>query len=198
MNRRHRARRLALQGLCCLDVQGPEALGLVEQFIDESKDPLAVRQLAHTLLLAALADRDECDRVLARHAKHWDLPRLAMVDRNILRLGASELHAGHTPTKVVINEALLLAKEFSTAQSPRFINGVLDSVAKEIAADAGENSRDAGDAGDEEERGRDEEEKETMKADEEGNGRDAGDAGDEEERNKGEEEDDRDARDDSL
>lgn len=138
-----------------MDVQGSEALGLVEEFIDESRDPPAVRKLARDMLRAALADRDECDRLLARHARHWELGRLAMVDRNILRLAASELHARHTPTKVVINEALLLAKEFSTAQSPRFVNGVLDSVAREITADRG-NSRDTGDTGDEEDSSRDE------------------------------------------
>jgi len=140
---------MALQGLCCLDVQGPDALPLVEQFIDESRDPLAVRKLANQMLQEALADRDACDEVLARHAKHWGLARLALVDRNILRLAASELHAHRTPMKVVINEALLLAKEFSTAESPRFINGVLDSVAREIAADTG-------DVAGEEEIGRDE------------------------------------------
>jgi len=79
---------------------------------------------------------DDIDDLLVRHARHWELSRLALVDRNILRLGVCELRRGRTPLKVVISEALRLAQEFSTAESPRFVNGVLDAVAKEIAGDA--------------------------------------------------------------
>ncbi len=132
MSRLHKARRLAIQGLCCLDVQGPEAMPLVQQFIDDSREADEALQAARQLLRKTFADLPECDTLLARHAKHWDLPRLAMVDRNILRLAVHELRSGQTPPKVVISEALQLAKEFSTAESPRFINGVLDAVLKEI------------------------------------------------------------------
>jgi len=114
VSHRHRARRLALQGLCCLDVQGRRAIDGVDAFLDDS------RETGQTIL----------------HARHWELSRLALVDRNILRLGVCELRRGRTPLKVVISEALRLAQEFSTAESPRFVNGVLDAVAKEIAGDA--------------------------------------------------------------
>ena len=142
MNRRHRARRLALQALSCLDVQGTKAREGVLEFIDESRDPPEVRQTARGMLDAALADRDACDALVASHARHWGLDRLALVDRNILRLAVSELRGGSTPRKVVITEALQLAKEFSTAESPRFINGVLDAIAKDLAS-AESDSRDA-------------------------------------------------------
>ena len=149
MSSRHRARRLALQCLCCLDAQGDGAVELVHEFIDDSKEDDQAIRGAHGLAREAFADLDRCDALLARHARHWELGRLALVDRNILRLGAFELRTERAPKKVVITEAIRLAKEFSTAESPRFINGVLDAVAKELGGDEGENAgRDAGDAGD--------------------------------------------------
>ena len=89
------------------------------------------------LLTSALASRDRCDTSLTRHARHWRLGRLALVDRNILRLGVCELLDGQTPPNVVIVEAVRLAKEFSTAESPRFVNGVIDAIAKDIQKTAG-------------------------------------------------------------
>lgn len=107
---------------------------LVHEFIDDSKEPTETLQGARALLDAAYADRADCDGILARHAHHWGLPRLALVDRNILRLAAHELRFEKAPPKVVITEAIRLAREFSAAESPRFINGILDAVAKEIRA----------------------------------------------------------------
>ena len=131
----HRARRLALQGLCSLDVQGPAALELVGRFIDDSEDTVEVRQGASELLREAWDNREESDKLLTRHAKHWHMDRLALVDRNILRLAVSEMLGLKLSHKIVITEALQLAHEFSTAESPRFINGVLDAVAREIATE---------------------------------------------------------------
>jgi transcription antitermination protein NusB len=141
----HRARRLALQGLCCLDVQGERGRELVRAFLDDSLEPADTLAAAHALLEAAWTARADCDALLARHAHNWELSRLALVDRNILRLGVCELRGGAVDAKIVITEALKLAQEFSTAESPRFVNGVLDAVAKEIRR---ETSRDTGDTGD--------------------------------------------------
>ncbi len=113
-------------------MQGPQAWDLVRTFIDESRDPPAARGLALAMLDRANLDRKEADRLLAQHARHWDVARLALVDRNILRQAVSELLAGEVPPRVVITEALHLAREFSTAESPRFINGVLDAIAKQL------------------------------------------------------------------
>ena len=134
MGLRHRARRLALQGLCCLDVQGDHAMDLVRQFIDDSDEQPSALAAAHQLLTEAYTRRRDCDELLTRHAKHWDLSRLAMVDRNILRLAVSELRTAATPPKVVITEAIQLAREFSTSESSRFVNGVLDAVMRELQA----------------------------------------------------------------
>ena len=90
---------------------------------------------ARDLLSGALGDTDRCNEYLKRHCRHWGLERLALVDRGILRLGVHELLTQQAPPKVVIAESLKLAREFSTAESPRFINGVLDSVVKELTSD---------------------------------------------------------------
>ena len=125
-----------MQALCCLDVQGQGVSGLVDQFIDDSRQSEQTIQYARKLLEMTLADRDECDEILSRHAKHWQLPRLALVDRNILRLAVAEMKSD-APYKVVISEAVRLAQEFSTAESAGFVNGVLDAVAKEIVTKIG-------------------------------------------------------------
>lgn len=132
MNQRHRSRRLAVQGLCCLDAQGSKARDLVLEFVEDSRESPEVATVAREMLLGAFERRQETDRLLARHARHWDLSRLAMVDRNILRLAVHELLSGQTPPKVAITEAIKLAKEFSSAESPRFVNGVLDAVVREL------------------------------------------------------------------
>ena len=133
MSRRHRARRLALQGLCCLDVQGQRALDLVEEFLVDSREEPAAIDTARLLLGETFASLDEIDALLTRHARHWDLARLALVDRNILRLGVQELRSAQAPFKVVISEAIRLAQEFSGSESPRFVNGVLDAIARDLA-----------------------------------------------------------------
>ena len=133
MDQRHRVRQLALQGLCCLDVQGHDVLDLVIDFIADCNASPETVASAREMLAAALDDIDRCNEFLKRHCRHWGLQRLALVDRGILRLGVHELLVGEAPPKVVIAESLKLAREFSTAESPRFINGVLDSVVKELA-----------------------------------------------------------------
>ena len=131
----YRARRLALQALCCLDAQGNRVWNLVEDFIADADEPPDVIAASRKLVRETFDTWTQCDLILARHARNWDLTRLAMVDRNILRVGVGELLGGQTPLKVTITEALKLAKEFSSAEAPRFINGVLDAVAREIRQD---------------------------------------------------------------
>jgi len=132
LKQQHRARRLALQCLCCLDVQGDRAAEMVELFLADSREPPETIQAARRLTRNAFAKLDRLDVLLARHARHWGLERLALVDRNILRLAAYEMAEEGVPNGIVITEALKLAKEFSTLESPRFVNGVLDSLAKEL------------------------------------------------------------------
>ena len=74
-------------------------------------------------------------------SRHWELGRLALVDRNILRLAAWELLTKKAPHAVIISEATRLAQEFSTVDSPRFVNGVLDAVTKELSRDTEDNGK---------------------------------------------------------
>ncbi len=132
----HRVRRLALQGLCSLDVQGEKAVDLVLQFIDESRENEEILAQARHWLLCAYHERDEADALLVSQAQHWNVARMALVDRNILRLAVWELRTQNTPKSVIINEAIQIAKEFASAESPRFINGVLDAVARLLRGEA--------------------------------------------------------------
>ena len=93
----------------------------------------AVRLFADPLIRGALEHRDEADEIIKSHAKNWDLPRIAAVDRNILRLAIYEmLHRDDIPPVVSINEAVDIAKKFSTQDSGKFVNGILDKVRSEL------------------------------------------------------------------
>ena len=88
----------------------------------------------HSLVAGAVERVEAIDERITRHAEHWRLGRMPAVDRNILRLAVFEmLHAG-TPAPVVIDEALELARRFSSEESVQFINGVLDAIRRETAA----------------------------------------------------------------
>jgi len=91
------------------------------------------RGFADDLFRVASDRAAEIDPMIERHAEHWRMERMAAVDRNILRLGVAELLGyPETPRPVVINEALEIARRFSAPESVQFINGVLDSVAREL------------------------------------------------------------------
>ena len=111
---------------------------MVDDFLDDSRESPDTIENARKYLNDTSRDIETIDKILVKHAKHWELERLALVDRNILRLGTCELKSRKTPIKVVISEALKLAQEFSTAESPRFVNGVLDAIAKQIEKEQNE------------------------------------------------------------
>jgi N utilization substance protein B len=98
-----------------------------------SADDLAVRLFAEPLIRGALEHRDAIDQQILRHCRNWELSRIAAVDRNILRLAIYEmLHRDDIPPVVSINEAVDIAKKFSTQDSGKFVNGILDSVKAEL------------------------------------------------------------------
>lgn len=111
-------------------------MDLVAGFISDSRQPAETIEAAKAMMSEAFRDFKDADVILARHSKRWQLGRLALVDRNILRLAIHEFLTDAAPPKVIITEAIKLAQEFSTAESPRFINGVLDAVLKEISGGA--------------------------------------------------------------
>ena len=132
-DKRTRARELAMQGLYQLDVQGAEALDSLERFFTEEVCDDLVRKLASDWTRGTWESLKQCDELIAASAIKWQLSRLSPVDKSILRLAVFQLKfCDDIPAKVVINEAIELAKKFSTAQSPAFVNGVLDAALKKI------------------------------------------------------------------
>jgi N utilization substance protein B len=93
----------------------------------------SVRGFADDLFKIAMERTDEIDQLIERHAEHWRMERMAAVDRNVLRAAVAEFMAfPKTPKPIIINEALEIARKFSSPESIQFINGVLDSVAKDM------------------------------------------------------------------
>ena len=92
----------------------------------------ALSEFAIQLLDGTLDSRSEVDEHLGKLAKQWSLKRMAVVDRNIMRLAAFEMLHAITPGKVAVNEAVLLAKRYGEAKSPKFVNGILDRLMKQI------------------------------------------------------------------
>lgn len=85
---------------------------------------------ANKLFEGAASEREELDALIAKHCENWRFERLAAIDRAILRLAAYELRKKETPPKVVLNEAVELAKKFSTGEASGFVNGILDAIHK--------------------------------------------------------------------
>ena len=117
-----------------MDARGGKDWELAEEFLQESREPKYIIRKALELIELSKQAQPKCDDLLIRNAHHWELDRLALVDRNILRLATYELNLKTEPPGVIISEALKLAQEFSTSESPRFINGILDAICKEIIA----------------------------------------------------------------
>ncbi len=132
-DRRTQARELTIQALCQLDVQGNDVMPWLGQFFrQECTDAMTV-QLAETWTAGAWEHIDDCDQIITGTAAQWKLARLSQVDRCILRLSVYQMkYCTDIPGKVIINEAIELAKKYSTEQSPRFVNGVLDAILRRI------------------------------------------------------------------
>ncbi|HUH63429.1 MAG TPA: transcription antitermination factor NusB [Terracidiphilus sp.] len=131
---RRKSRELALQMLFQLDMGQQEREEVRRTFWAERTDLEGkIRGFADDLFRMACERREEIDQIIERNAEHWRMERMAAVDRNLLRAGVAEfLGFPKTPKAVVINEALEIARRYSTPESVHFINGVLDSVAREL------------------------------------------------------------------
>ncbi len=131
---RRKSRELALQMLFQLDMAQQDQDQVRQTFWAERIDlDEKVRGFSDDLFRVACERRDEIDQIIERHAEHWRMERMAAVDRNLLRAGVAEfLGFPKTPKAVVINEALEIARRYSTPESVHFINGVLDGVAREL------------------------------------------------------------------
>jgi len=115
------------------DEKGPAKWGEVTPLPPPTTAEAEMRLFAEPLIRGALQHRDELDAHIMKHVKNWDLPRIAAVDRNILRLAIYEmLYRDDIPPVVSINEAVDIAKKFSTQESGKFVNGILDKVKSEL------------------------------------------------------------------
>lgn len=138
MGIRRQARECALQIVFQLDgVPAPTATDIgdaIDQFFENFDAPdEKARAMAESIARGVSEQRAELDEVVQRHSPRWKVPRMAMVDRNILRVGAWELkNDTETPARVVIDEAVEIAKRYGAEQSGAFVNGVLDGVAREL------------------------------------------------------------------
>jgi len=134
MGTRRKSRELVLQMLFQADMGRQGADDVRRTFWSERSTVEAdVRGFADDLFRVASERTAEIDELIERHAEHWRMDRMAAVDRNLLRAAVAELLGfPATPRAVVINEALEIARKFSSPESVQFINGVLDSVGKEL------------------------------------------------------------------
>jgi N utilization substance protein B len=137
---RHRSRRAALQALYSADLRsrsaGPEGsvLSALDSLAEHFELAPGARAFAEELVKGVAAERATLDRRLVEVARNWRLERMALVDRNLLRLAAWEILYGGTPAAVAIDEAVELAHEFGDDASPRFVNGVLDALVRSSAS----------------------------------------------------------------
>ena len=136
MRKRRKARELALQRLYAHEVSNNPLGRVLDELAESYQGDPDVEVFAKTLLRRAIENKAELDQDIGAMLQNWDFTRIALVDRLILRLAACELiYFGEIPPKVTINEAIELAKLYSTAKSGRFVNGILDSLYKKLKAE---------------------------------------------------------------
>ena len=132
MSSRRKAREWALQMLFQQDLNEVTAEDLLELFWEVNPADPEEREFAELLFKTTLENRSHIDELIRRHAQHWRLERMAAVDRNVLRVAVSEFLYTETPQAVVIDEAIEIARRFSTAESSQFVNGILDAIREEM------------------------------------------------------------------
>ena len=132
---RHKARECALQMLFASDMAHTDAAALTTNYWNELGDTTIddkTREFANGLVRGTIENRDLIDDKIRTRAEHWRIERMAIVDRNVLRLAVYEFLYQDTPETVAINEALEIARRFSTYEATQFINGILDAIKQDI------------------------------------------------------------------
>jgi N utilization substance protein B len=134
MTLRRKSREFALQMLFEWDMTRQAPARVEKLFWKSARAADSTRKFANQLFEGTVAEAASIDQLVEKLAENWRLNRLAAVDRSILRLAIYELRFGTAPPKVVIDEALELAKKFSSAEAPAFLNGILDAAFKSLEA----------------------------------------------------------------
>ena len=131
MRSRTKSREYTLQMLYQFDLRGVGQQEVAEEFWKDQDPPEEIKAFANQLFAGTVEHLSTIDPLITRNANNWELRRMAVIDRSILRLGVFELlHTEDVPPKVCINEAIELAKRFGDAESGKFINGILDAIHK--------------------------------------------------------------------
>jgi transcription antitermination factor NusB len=130
MRKRTQARELALKVLYRIDISGEDYKEASSEILGEVKDEEIV-EFANTLIEGTIENKERIDGIIEKYALNWELDRMAVIDRNILRFATYELlECDDIPPKVTINEAIELAKKYGDQESGRFVNGILDKIAR--------------------------------------------------------------------
>lgn len=134
INRRH-VRETVLQSLYALKQSGDTVQYITDSIIkEELGTEKEARRFAEKLFFTTLEHEAELDEIIIKHIKNWEIQRLALIDRLILKMSICEfLYFEEIPTKVTINEAIEIAKKFSTGKSGRFVNGILDATLEDLS-----------------------------------------------------------------
>jgi N utilization substance protein B len=136
MGKRRRGREAALRMLFEIDVGKMPAETVVSRHLAETNLDGDSAEFARRLVEGTVQERQRIDELLAHYAREWSLSRMANVDRNVLRLAAYEiLYLADIPPSVSVDEAVELAKKYSTAESGKFVNGILGNLIREHAAE---------------------------------------------------------------
>ena len=132
MGRRRKAREVVLQALYAQAINGEPLESVVEDQLSRADYDEEVQGFVRRLAGKVDEEKEALDRIIAERATNWDLGRIALIDKLILRMGLCELlHFPDVPCKVCINESIEMTKKFSSSDAKRFVNGILDSVYKE-------------------------------------------------------------------
>jgi N utilization substance protein B len=134
MTLRRKSREFALQMLFEWDMARQKPKRIEQNFWKTARAAQSTREFADQLFEGTVSQAESNDRLVEKLSENWRLERLATIDRSILRLALYELRAGTAPPKVVIDEAIELAKKFSSGEAPAFLNGILDAALKSLEA----------------------------------------------------------------
>ncbi len=135
MRKRTKARECALQVLYQIDITKDSADNLLSAFWEDKEVEAEVRDFATLLVKGTVENMQRIDDAITKYASNWKLKRMAVIDRNVLRLAIYELlYCEDIPPKVSINEAVDLAKKYGDIESGKFVNGILDRINKEEAS----------------------------------------------------------------
>ena len=133
MGKRRSSRELALKFLYQFELNEGDLDEQIKLFLERNSSQEGVENFMKEFVMSLVSKMKEIDEIIQKYSDHWVLDRMTVIDRNILRIGTCELLLNFsTPPKVVINEAIDIAKKYGNEDSPEFINGILDKVYNEI------------------------------------------------------------------